>query len=141
MNARSAIACVVLGVPVVVGVASLGSSFAQLKSGPVVSYAKEIAPVIGKYCLPCHAEESRNSSELHMDTYALMMEGGKHGKPVVPGKPDESILVQKLLPEPPFGDTMPIQKRRRKAGEEAKKVTPEEIKRITTWIEQGAKNN
>lgn len=140
MTLRTGIVVLMVGVPLA-ALLTASSGNSRQQSGGVVSYAKDVVPVIRKYCLPCHAEESRNSSELSLDTYALMMQGGKHGAPVVPAKPDESILIQKLLPDPPFGDTMPLKKRRRNAGGVEVKMTTEEIDLLKAWIRQGAMNN
>ena len=51
-------------------------------------------------------------------------------KAVLPGKPKESMLYIKLLPNPPFGKQMARNK---------KKLSDEEIQTIHDWIEQGAK--
>jgi uncharacterized membrane protein len=106
-----------------------------------VSFQKQVFPIIEKYCLPCHAEESYNPSELSLDSYELLLKGGKHGSPVEPGKPEESILIKKLGSDPPFGDPMPLNVRRRKKPVEKKKLTEEELQLITTWVAQGAKDN
>lgn len=106
-----------------------------------VSFQKQVFPIMEKYCLPCHAEESYNPSELSLDSYELLIKGGKHGSPVEPGRPEESILIKKLGSDPPFGDPMPLNPRRRKKPVEPKKLTEEELQLITTWIAQGAKNN
>lgn len=141
MNVRTGVFWMLLGLSL--AAALIVSLSASMQQGPyrVVSYAKDVAPVIARYCLPCHAEESQNSSELSLDTHALLMEGGEHGTPVVPGKPDESILIQKLLPKPPFGETMPLKMRRRSAGVAAKKLTEQEIELLKEWIRQGARGN
>lgn len=114
-----------------------GATRGQEKSDEV-SFKKDVFPVINKYCMPCHEEENYNKSELSLDNYSLLVKGGKNGVPVVEGKPDESILIQKLSEKPPFGDTMP---RGRRGQGPPKKLTPEELKVLTTWIEQGAKDN
>lgn len=98
-----------------------------------ISFKVDVFPIIKKHCLPCHAEEQMNPSDLHLDNYETMMEGGKHGKPIEPGKPKESLLVQKLNPNPPFGEQMPLKS---KTG-----LSEEEIKIIVDWIIQGAKKN
>jgi hypothetical protein len=66
------------------------------------------------------------------------MEGGKHGKPVLPGKGEQSILVQKLGASVPFGDRMPL---KRKSAPTGNYLTEEQVKLIADWIDQGAKNN
>ncbi len=96
----------------------------------VYTYEKDVAPIVKTYCMSCHGSDNENPSELYMDDYETLMKGGKHGVPVVAGKPDESSLYFKLLPEPPFGRQMPRGR---------KKITPEAVKMIHDWIEQGAK--
>ena len=113
----------------------------QKKSNGVVSFKKDIFPVIEKKCLPCHAEENFNPSELSLDSYELMKQGGKHGDPFVPGKSKESIVIQKLSEEPPFGDRMPLNTKKDVKAGKAKWLSPEEVKIIAEWIDQGAKDN
>lgn len=111
------------------------------KSSEVLSFKKNIFPIIEKQCLPCHAEENFNPSELSLDSYDLFITGGKHGTPVVPGKSKESLVVQKLGTEPPFGDRMPLNTKKKISEGKAKWLTEEEIKIIERWIDQGAKDN
>lgn len=106
-----------------------------------LSYKEHVTPILQKYCLPCHAEESYNPSELSLDSYALLSKGGKHGALIVAGKPEESLLIQKLADAPPFGDRMPPQSRRRKAETPPRKLTEEEVKVLAGWIAQGGKDN
>ena len=96
-----------------------------------LTYAKDVAPVVQKYCLPCHSADNDNSSELVLDSYETLMEGGKHGVPVKAENPKESLMYMKLLPDPEFGRQMP-----RGRGP---KPTDEDIKLIYDWIQQGAK--
>lgn len=95
-----------------------------------LTFVKDVAPVIKKYCLPCHLEENENPSGLSMDNFELLMKGGNHGNTVIPGKPKSSNLYLKLLPDPPFGKQMARNRR---------KLLEEEVKLIYDWIEQGAK--
>ncbi len=111
------------------------------KEADTVSFSKQVFPIIKAHCLPCHAEENFNPSELSMDSYDQLMEGGKHGAPILPGKSKESIIIQKVSSTPPFGDQMPLDKNRKKGQPSKKSLTPEEIKTIAEWIDQGAKKN
>ncbi len=98
-----------------------------------VSFKKDIMPVFRKYCLPCHTEDQMNPSELYLESYGDLMKGGKHGSPISPGKPDSSLMVQKLSPTPPFGERMPYK---------AKTPLPDDTLTILKrWISEGAKNN
>jgi hypothetical protein len=101
--------------------------FAQDKG---LTYTHDVAPLIKKYCLPCHLAENENPSQLSMDNYEMLMKGGEHGKTIVPGKPEESNLYRKLLPNPPFGKQM---------ARNRKRLTEDELKIVVAWIEQGAK--
>lgn len=106
-----------------------------------VSFKENVFPIIHKNCLPCHAEDNFNPSELSMDRYENLMEGGKHGTPIVPGDSKASILIGKVGPNPPFGDRMPLNMKGKKDGGVQKVLTDEEIRTIMDWIDQGAKNN
>jgi len=108
------------------------------KASPV-SFKNDVTPVLKKHCLPCHAEENYNPSELSLDSYSNLMTGGKHGVPVVPGKASESILIQKLGSNPPFGDKMPLIRKKNAANPD--KLTDDEINTFKNWIDQGAKDN
>ncbi len=100
---------------------------------PPVSFSNDVFPIIKKRCLPCHAADSENPSELFMESFSDMMKGGKHGKPIIPKDGDASILVQKIKPNPPFGEQMPLMTK--------KKLTDNEVELFKTWIDQGAKKN
>lgn len=116
---------------------SSGALFAQDstkgKSSTEVSFSKEVAPVLDKFCTTCHSAEEEHPSELFMDTYESLMRGGKHGKAIVPGSSKESLFVQKMSDDPPFGKMMPPPRKPR--------PTPEQVALILAWIDQGAKKN
>lgn len=111
------------------------------KSGSPVSFKNDVMPILKKQCLPCHAEENFNPSELSLDSYDLLKTGGKHGETIVPGKSQESLLIKKLGDDPPFGAKMPLNSKKKIQEGKAKFLTEDEIKTIATWIDQGAKKN
>jgi hypothetical protein len=114
---------------------------AQEKDAGGATFKKDVFPVIQKHCLPCHAEDNFNPSELSLDSYDQLMQGGKNGAPVVAGKASESMLLKKLGEKPPFGDRMPLNKKQVIAEGKAKYLSPAELKIIAEWINSGAKNN
>jgi hypothetical protein len=70
-----------------------------------------------------------------------MAAGGKHGVPWVPGKPGESLLIQKVGENPPFDARMPLNaKKKIREGKETW-LSEDEVKTLEKWIEQGATNN
>ncbi len=103
------------------------------RSGAPVSFKKNIIPILKIYCLPCHTEDQMNPSELYLDTYENLVKGGKHGRPLVPGNPDSSLIVLKLGPKPPIGDPMPLKRK--------SPFPSDTLAVIRKWIGQGAKNN
>lgn len=115
--------------------------FAQEKATNAVSFKSNVFPIIKAKCLPCHSEDNFNPSELSLDSYDLVAKGGKHGTPFKAGKSDESLLIQKTGDEPPFGDKMPLNSKKKIREGRAVWLTPDEVKTIATWIDQGAKNN
>lgn len=147
MRARSVFG-VVLGMVLMAGVAAQEkekpkpeTKEAAAGTAGVVSFREQVLPLVKKYCLPCHAREEENPSELALDDYAALREGGRHGSPVVPGKPEESLLIQKLHESPPFGQRMPLNSRKKVKEGKAKWLADDEAKAIATWVEQGAKDN
>jgi hypothetical protein len=120
--------------------AAVGAQGKEKSAGPP-TFRKDVFPIIQKNCLPCHAADNFNPSELSMDDYESMSAGGKNGAIWVPGKPEESNLVLKLKDDPPFGDRMPWNSKKKVTEGKAKWLTEDEIKIITTWIDQGAKDN
>jgi len=98
-----------------------------------VSFKKEIMPVLIKKCMGCHNTEDEGPSGLYLDDYKELMKGdSKHGPVITSGKGEESLLIMKLKGTAKFGKQMPRGK------------TPldnETVEMISTWIDQGAKNN
>ena len=113
------------------------SGFTQEAKAPKtpkeISYAKDVAPILDKFCATCHNEDEDHPSQLFMDSYESLMKGGKHGQAVKPGNARESLLIQKMDAEPPFGKKMPP----------SKKLIPsdEQVEILRQWIDQGAKKN
>lgn len=103
------------------------------KQDKEISYSKQIAPFLDKFCATCHNEDEDHPSQLFMDSYESLMKGGKHGQAVKPGSSKESLLLQKMAEEPPFGKKMPP----------SKKLIPseEQVEILRKWIDQGAKKN
>jgi hypothetical protein len=106
-----------------------------------VSFKNDIVPLLTKYCMPCHAEENANKSELFLDSYASLLKGGKHGEALVPGKPEESRIILKLSEKPPFGDRMPLQSKRKLKTGPPVYLSDDEVALLSKWIAEGANDN
>lgn len=90
-------------------------------------YAADVYPVLKTYCIGCH-DESEANGELRLDSFSLMLKGGENGKAIVPGKPDESLLLK--LVERKAEPFMP--------PEDNAAPKPAEIAVLRKWIAAGA---
>ncbi len=90
-----------------------------------------ILPILEQKCNNCHNED-KSKGDLRMDTYELLMQGGDSGGNIVPGKPDDSLTIQRILLPEDDDEHMPPE------GKE--QLTPAEVELLRWWIEQGASN-
>ena len=93
-----------------------------------VDFAKQIKPILQRYCVSCHGGETVESG-FRADFGSLMLEGGDRGAAIVPGDAKKSPLYQVLIGE---GDVaqMPF---------ELPKLSDKQIALVKDWIDQGAK--
>jgi WD40 repeat protein/mono/diheme cytochrome c family protein len=100
---------------------------ARADNKPPIPY-KQVQPIFAKHCLSCH-DAKEAEGKLVMETYASLMKGGEDGAAIIPGKADESPLIQQVEhKEKPF---MPPPKK----GE---RLSSEEIALLRRWIDGGA---
>src|SRR6266498_4044902 len=74
--------------------ALLLSLHAHADDKPHISY-KQVQPIFAKHCLSCH-DAKEAEGKLIMETYASLMKGGEDGPAIIPGKADESPLIQQV---------------------------------------------
>jgi len=55
-------------------------------------FESRIRPLLIKHCVECHGEDAQES-DLRLDTWAGLRDGGKAGPVILPGKPDQSLLL------------------------------------------------
>ena len=91
-----------------------------------VSFSKQVAPIFQAKCVGCHSKTA-NMGGFVLSDFESLMKGGSHGRAIVPGKSEESRLVQMI--EGSVQPRMPM------SGE----LEAHEIAAIKTWINQGAK--
>ena len=95
-----------------------------------VSYVRQVAPIFANNCLDCHSVEDHKSG-LDASSVSTLIKGGKKAGPaIVPGKPDESPLVQFIRglrkPQMPKGNPA---------------LSEEELHLIRQWIFAGARDD
>jgi len=96
-----------------------------------VTYQSDIKPIIDANCASCHVPggPGYEKSGLRMDTYEGLMKGTKFGAVVIPGSSVSSTLYRLVAGEADPSIRMPHGKA---------SLPDEQIKKIATWIDQGA---
>lgn len=106
---------------------------AALSAQADVSFEKDILPIFQKSCSACHFPPTEPlKGKLDLSTVAATLKGGADGAIIVPGKADESRLVQ-IVEEGKLEPIMPPEGK----GE---RLTPEAIALLKQWINEGAKD-
>lgn len=88
-----------------------------------------LMPIFEAKCNNCHNED-KSKGGLRMDTYALLVQGGDGGAGLVPGKPDDSLALQRIVLPEDDDEHMPPE------GKE--QMTAEETALFRWWIQEGA---
>jgi WD40 repeat protein len=106
-------------------------SFAQADANrpKPVSFIKDVAPILKENCFACHDAKKRKG-KFDMSTFESFRKGGSGDDPIVPGKPDESPLVDRLTA---------TDKSRMPPKEAGEALAKDKIAVIEKWIVEGAK--
>lgn len=88
-------------------------------------FENEVRPVLVSRCIQCHGPK-KSESGLRLDSLAAATKGGDSGAAIIPGKPDESLVVQAILQVD--GLEMPPNS----------KLPEREIEVLVRWIRAGA---
>ncbi len=89
-------------------------------------FEKQVRPLLIKHCYQCHSSQAKVlKGSLRLDSRAGWMKGGDSGPAVVPGAPDESLLIEAIryesLEMPPRG-----------------RLPEAEIAVLERWVKMGA---
>jgi mono/diheme cytochrome c family protein len=88
-------------------------------------FESRVRPVLVDNCFKCHGEKKQRGG-LRVDSRSTLLQGGDQGAAIVPGKPDESLLLKAVRHEDEL--KMPP----------SKKLSKEQIADLTQWVRQGA---
>jgi len=98
-------------------------------AGEPADYRRDVKPIFSSRCYSCHGA-LRQKAGLRLDTGALIRKGSRSGPVVVPGKSDESALIDAVMGKDRI--RMPPEK-------EGAALTEKQIAVLRAWIDQGAK--
>lgn len=112
------------------GLAPIAGTVARGAGGPesagIEYFEKSVRPLLVKHCYECHSTREANGG-LVLDTRAGALKGGDSGVAIVPGKPNQSRLVEAIR----YGNPdlkMPPKNR----------LKPAEVDALEKWIAMGA---
>ncbi|MCA9229357.1 MAG: DUF1553 domain-containing protein [Planctomycetales bacterium] len=87
-------------------------------------FEHHVRPLLATHCFECHGSK-KQFSELRVDSRDGLLRGGENGPALVPGKPEESLLIEAVRRE---SLEMPPEE----------ELTPEQIGILAEWIRRGA---
>jgi uncharacterized membrane protein len=112
--------------PVIEASAPLASASTQAPGR--IDFARQVEPIFRNTCVECHGPE-KVKARLRMDSVAGLQAGGKNGALFVPGDPDASLLMRRVLGLD-GEDQMPL---------DNDPLTADQLETLRQWILQGAR--
>ena len=107
---------------------SVGVSAAdKIPADQLEFFETKIRPVLAESCYECHNSVDKKKGKLALDWREPMLKGGSEGLAVVPGKPEQSLLIKSIRHEDDL--EMPSK---------APKLSDEVIADFVKWIKMGA---
>ena len=96
-----------------------------------VNFQRDVRPILSDNCFLCHGPDaSTRKANLRLDLHEDALTSRRNGAPIVPGKPEESLLYKKITEADPARRMPPLSSH--KTLSDAQKAT------LRLWIEQGA---
>ncbi|MDZ4287077.1 MAG: DUF1553 domain-containing protein, partial [Prosthecobacter sp.] len=96
-----------------------------------INFSREIRPILSENCYFCHGpDEAKREAGLRLDVEASAKKDNDGTTAVVPGHPEKSALIERLLSTDP-DEVMPPPKLH-------KTISPAQIALLKEWIKQGA---
>jgi mono/diheme cytochrome c family protein len=92
-------------------------------------YNQHVQPIFANNCYRCHGGMNHRGG-LHLDTREGLLKGGHDGAVIVPGHPEQSLLIKLIRHEGPANDPMPMPPK--------SKLSDADIATVTEWIRNGA---
>lgn len=101
--------------------------WSQVSAEEPLSYNRDIRPILAANCFACHGPDSASrKGDLRLDK----KDWAEQMSAIVPGKPDESAIIERMVSTDPEVVMPPPASK--------KTITPEQIDTLKRWIAQGA---
>lgn len=89
-------------------------------------FSESVGPLLAKHCVSCHGPDVQEGN-LSLDSLAGINAGGKSGAVVVPGKPDQSLLISAIRRTDGSLEMPPDEK-----------LPDDIVKQFADWVQAGA---
>lgn len=117
--------------PLILLAGSVGFALSGLAAAEPVNFSREVLPVLSDRCFYCHGPDVKHrKADLRLDDESAAKAAGKSGAAIVPGAPEKSLIIQRMLSKDP-DELMP-------PPEAHKDLTPAQIATLQRWIAEGA---
>ena len=104
---------------------------ADSPSGPPINFQRQVRPILSDNCFLCHGpDQGTRMANLRLDIREGAFATRKNGAVIVPGKPDESLMIQRV-----FAATTAT---RMPPAFSHKTLTQEQKDILRQWVAQGA---
>ena len=110
--------------PLAAGADTPARGEAEADPASVEFFEKSVRPILATRCQGCHGP-AKQQGGLRLDARAAILAGGSAGPAVVPGNPNESLLVDAIN----YGETYQMPPK--------SKLPQEEIAALTEWVKRG----
>ncbi len=94
-----------------------------------IVFTEIVQPVLNLRCVECHKED-KAKGKLRMDTYEMLVKGGKEGSAIEPGSAEDSNIIYRI--------ELPVDDEEHMPPEGKKDVEPHELVVLKWWLDQGA---
>lgn len=96
-----------------------------------IDFNRDIRPILSDKCFACHGpDNNRREAELRLDERESAIADRDGPAVIVPGKPAESLLIERILSDDPDLKMPP--------AESLKELTTDEKERLQAWVAGGA---
>ncbi|MEI7701683.1 MAG: PSD1 and planctomycete cytochrome C domain-containing protein [Planctomycetia bacterium] len=91
-------------------------------------FERRIRPILSESCFQCHGDV-KLSGKLRVDSRDALLQGGESGAAIVPGNPEESLLIQAIEHRPDVSAMPP---------DKDQTLRPDQVADFREWIRTGA---
>ncbi len=94
-------------------------------------YTESVQPIFQANCFRCHGSLNHRGG-FNMNSRAALLQGGHHGPALVPGLPEQSLLLKLIRHQGPADDPMNM------PPDPKPKLSDADIAVVAAWIKAGA---